>query len=121
MLKITKSSPTRVDIELNGQLDADTMRAALDELIEKSQDVEDGQMLYRITDFAVPTLGAMGVEFSRLPKLFGLLGKFDKCAVLSDAGWIRKAAEIEGAVFPGIAIKSFDLSESDAAAEWLVE
>jgi len=121
MLKVTKSSPTRVDIELNGQLDADDMRAALDELIEKSQDVVEGQMLYRISDLAIPTLGAMGVEFSRLPKLFGLLGKFDKCAVLSDAGWIRKAAEIEGAIFPGITIKSFDLSENEAAEQWLAE
>ncbi|MEP3049868.1 MAG: STAS/SEC14 domain-containing protein [Erythrobacter sp.] len=78
MIKITASSPTRIDIELAGQIDADDMRIALDELIDKSQNITQGRMFYRITDFALPTLGAMEVEMSRLPKLFGLLGKFDK-------------------------------------------
>ena len=119
MLKITQPSANRVDIELQGQIDADAMRAALDDLIAKSRGVSNGRMLYRITDFSLPTLGAIGVEFSRLPKLFGLLGKFDKCAVLSDESWIRKAAEVEGAVFPGIDIKSFKLSDTADAEAWL--
>lgn len=119
MLKITKPAPNRVDIELQGQIDSDGMRVALDDLIEKSSDVTHGRMLYRITDFSMPTLGAIGVEFSRLPKLFGLLGKFDKCAVLSDSGWIRKAAEVEGALFPGIVMKSFELDDGEAAEAWL--
>jgi hypothetical protein len=119
MLKITKSSANRVDIELSGTLDADTMRAGLDDLIAQSEDVSGGSMLYTVTDFSLPTLGALGVELQRLPKLFALLGKFDRCAVLSDTAWLRTAAEIEGAVIPGIAIKSFELHEAAAAEAWL--
>ena len=119
MLTITKPSPDRVDIDLDGRIDADIMRAALDDLIAKSQGVKGGRMLYRIRNFELPTLGAIGVEFSKLPKLFGLLGAFDKCAVLSDSAWLNKAAEIEGAVFPGIEIKSFGLDQQDVAEEWL--
>ena len=95
------------------------MRTALDELIEASHEVTQGVMCYRITQFELPKVGAIAVELSRLPKLFGLLGKFDKCAVLSDSGWIRTAAEIEGAIFPGIKIKSFELNENEAAEVWL--
>ena len=119
MLTVTKPSANRVDIELDGAVDTETMRAALDDLIAKSEDVKNGRMLYTITEFAMPSLGAIGVEFQLLPKLFGLLGKFDRCAVLSDAGWLRTAAEIEGAVFPGIDIKSFELDQRDAAEAWL--
>lgn len=119
MLKIAKTSPNRVDIELDGGINSDQMRTALDQLIEASDGVKNGLMLYRITDFEMPTAGAIAVEFSRLPKLFGLLGKFDRCAVLSDSAWIRTTAEIEGAVFPGIKIKSFELNESEAAEKWL--
>ncbi|MGH1465034.1 MAG: STAS/SEC14 domain-containing protein [Cognatishimia sp.] len=119
MLKITQKAPDRLDIELFGTLNTDDMRLGLDELIEKSADITNGKMLYTITDFTMPTLGAIGVEFTRLSKLFGLLGKFDKCAVLSDASWIRTAAEIEGAVFPGIEIKSFHLNDTAAAELWL--
>lgn len=119
MLRVTKPSPNRVDIELSGTLDADAMRAALDDLIAKSEDVTNGKMLYTITDFSMPSLGAIGVELQRLPKLFGLLGKFDRCAVLCDESWLRTAAEIEGALFPGIQIKSFERAEAEDAEAWL--
>ncbi|MEI4233819.1 STAS/SEC14 domain-containing protein [Roseovarius sp. D22-M7] len=121
MLTITKPAENRVDIELSGRVDAEAMSTALDDLIAKSDDVTKGRMLYKIPEFAMPTLGAIGVELARMPKLFGLLGKFDRCAVLSDASWIRNAAEVEGALFPGIEIKSFELAETAAAEAWLAE
>ena len=37
MFKITKISNDRLDIELGGSLDADSIRVLLDELIEKSE------------------------------------------------------------------------------------
>ena len=119
MLKITKVSENRVDIDLKGHLDSDEMAKGLDELIAASEGVENGQMLYRITSFAMPSLGAFGVEMARLPKLFGLIGKFTRCAVLADVAWLRTAAEVEGALIPGLTIKAFELDEVDAAETWL--
>lgn len=119
MLTITKPAANRVDIELSGRIDSEEMANGLDDLLEKSQDVNAGVMLYRITTFAFPDLGAIAAEMARLPKLFGLLGRFDRCAVVSDAAWVRTAAEVEGALFPGIDIKGFDLSDGDAAEAWL--
>lgn len=121
MLKVKKSSDTRLDIELDGTLDSAMMRLALDELIETSQGITGGRMLYTITDFAMPTFGAILVEFGYLSKLFRLLGQFDRCAVLSDASWLRTAAEIEGRMFPGIEIKSFELEDRAAAEAWLAK
>lgn len=121
MLTVTKISSNRVDIELNGILDAETMASGLDELIETSEGITNGRMLYRIPEFSMPTVSAFAVELQRLPKLFGLLGKYDRCAVLSDAAWLRTAAEIEGALIPGIKIKSFELHETAAAEAWLAE
>jgi len=119
MLSVSKPSANRLDIELSGALDAEAMRAALDHLIENSEGITQGKMLYRISDFETPTLGAMAVEFHRMPKLFSLISQFEKCAVLSDTAWIRTAAEIEGAVIPSLVIKSFGLSDSKAAEAWL--
>lgn len=121
MLKITKPAANRVDLELNGPLDSESMASGLDDLIEKSEDVKHGRMLYTITDFSMPSIGAIGVEMQRLPKLFGLLGKFDKCAVICDETWLRTAAEIEGKLFPGIDIKSFQTNELEEAEKWLAE
>ncbi|SHG57594.1 STAS/SEC14 domain-containing protein [Cognatishimia maritima] len=119
MLKITQNGPNRIDIDLNGQIDAVNMRVALDEIMALSEGMENGTMLYRIPEFTMPTLAAIGVEMTYLPRLFVLLGKFDRCAVLTDAAWLKKAAEIEGALIPGIDIKSFDLNEEEAAEKWL--
>lgn len=119
MLTVTKPEPNRVDLEISGRIDSDEMARGLDELLEKAQDVNAGLMLYRINSLAFPDLGAIAVEMARLPKLLGLLGRFDRCAVLSDAAWIRTTAEVEGALFPGLDIKAFDLAEDDAAEAWL--
>lgn len=119
MFTVTKQSQSRVDIDISGGLDSNIMSAGLDALLDASQGVEHGQMLYTIRDFELPTLGALGIEMSYLGKLFGLLGKFDRCAVLCDAGWIRTAAEVEGALIPGLKIKAFQLDEEKAAVAWL--
>jgi hypothetical protein len=119
LLNVSKPSAHRVDIELSGALDAEAMRSALDHLIEKSESITHGKMLYKISDFEMPMLGAMAVELHRMPRLFSLTSKFDKCAVLSDTAWIRTAAEIEGAVIPSLPIKSFALADAKAAEAWL--
>ena len=121
MFRVTPNGPNRVDIEFSGKLDSDEMKTALDELAEKTRDIENGRMLYRVGDFELPTLGAIGVEFTRLPSMFGLMRKFDRCAVLADKKWIKTVGEIEGALIPGLDIKGFDPDEEAAAEAWLAE
>ncbi|WP_223423031.1 SpoIIAA family protein [Tateyamaria pelophila] len=117
MFHITKTAENRLDIALSGSVDADEMGRALDDLIDQSEEVSQGLMLYTITDFAMPSMAAIGVEMSRLPKLFSLLGKFNRCAVVCETQWIRTVAEVEGALLPGLEIKAFETAE--AAETWL--
>ncbi|MGB7319659.1 MAG: STAS/SEC14 domain-containing protein [Planktotalea sp.] len=119
MFTVTKPKPNRINIDLNGGIDANIMTAGLEELFRLSQDVKHGRILYTIADFEMPTLGAIGAEILELPKMFKLLGKYERCAVLSDHGWIRSAAELEGALIPHLEIKSFHLDEARAAEAWL--
>ena len=121
MLKITKQNTHRLDLELSGPLDSELMKLGLDDLLAKSKDIEHGRMLYTIHDFEMPTAGALVVELMRLPELFGLLGRFDKCAVLSDTKWLRTVAEFEGILIPGLEIKAFEPHESNAAEAWLAK
>ena len=119
MLTISRPRADRLDITLSGSLDSDQMRTGLDQLTKEAASITHGKMLYTISDFEMPTLGAMAVEFYKMPQMLGLIGKFDKCAVISDTAWIRKAAEIEGMVFRTLAIKSFSAAEIKAAEIWL--
>ena len=119
MFKVIPNGINRLDIELSGKLNTEEMKIALDELESKSKDIENGKMLYEIVDFHIPSLGAIAVEFSRLPSMFGLMKKFDRAAVLTDKIWIKKASEFEGHFFPGLEIKAFDRDQKEEAEAWL--
>lgn len=119
MFKVIPNGSNRLDIEISGKLDSNDMKVALDNLLSASEGIEHGRMLYRIEDFKLPSLGAIGVEFSRLPELFKLLRIFDRVAVIAEEGWIQSASEIEGALIPGLEIKAFDLGEEAEAETWL--
>ena len=121
MFKISKIGQNRLDIELSGKLNSEEMQTALDELESKSQDIKNGVMLYDVVEFHLPSVGAIAIEFSRLPSMFGLIRKFKKAAVLTDKNWIQKASELEGLLIPGIDIKAFNRDQKEEAESWLSE
>ena len=119
MFNVIPNGINRLDIELSGKLNTEEMKIALDELVSKSKDIENGKMLYDVIDFHLPSLGAIAVEFSRLPAMFGLMKKFDRAAVLTDKTWLKKVSEFEGALYPGLEIKAFDRDQKEGAEDWL--
>jgi len=119
MFTVTINNKNRLDINLNGKIDSESMEIALDELINKSENITNGTMLYTIDNFQLPTLGAIAIEFSRLPSMFNLIKKFDRVAVITDKTWLQKASEFEGALIPGLEIKAFNLEEKEEAENWL--
>ncbi|MGB5992933.1 MAG: STAS/SEC14 domain-containing protein [Desulfobacterales bacterium] len=52
-----------------------------------------------------------------LPAMFGLMKKFDRAAVLTDKTWLKKVSEFEGALYPGLEIKAFNIDQK--AEAWL--
>ena len=121
MFKVTKKEPNRLDIELSGKLDSEEMQIALDELEMKSQEIENGLMLYDVVEFHLPSLKAITIEFSRLPSMFGFIRRFKKAAVLSDKNWLKKVSEFEGLLIPGFEIKAFDRDQILEAESWLLD
>ena len=119
MFKVTPNGKNRLDIELSGKLSTENMKIALDELVSKAKDIENGKMLYEIIDFNLPSLGAIAIELSRLPSMLGLMKKFDRAAVLTDKTWLKTASELEGLFFPGLVIKAFDRDQKAEAEAWL--
>jgi hypothetical protein len=119
VFKIERVSNNRLDIEMSGKLDSEGMAQALDELVEKSAGIENGKMLYDVIDYQLPTLGAITLEFKRMPKMFDLIKRFRRAAVLSDKTWLKTISELEGKLMPGLEIKAFDREERAAAEQWL--
>lgn len=121
MFHVTRIGDKRIDVDFSGKLDSIEMRFALDELMRKSEGIVHGQMLFRVGDFVMPTLGAVGIELSRIPQMFRFMRRFDRCAVVCAKEWMRKASEIEGALIPGLTVKAFDQHQVTEAHNWLEE
>ena len=121
MFRIERTAENRLEITMSGRLDEDSMRSALDEIVAKTADIEEGRMLYDVIDFHLPTLSAIRIEFARLPSMLGLMKRFDRAAVLTDKSWLQKVSEIEGWFFPNLEIKAFARTERDKAETWLSE
>ncbi|MCK4503734.1 MAG: STAS/SEC14 domain-containing protein [Desulfuromonadales bacterium] len=119
MFKVTKNGINRLDLELSGKLDAEEMKIALAELVSKSEKIENGKMLYDVIDFHLPSLGAIAVELSQFPAMFGLIHKFDRAAVLTDKNWLKKVSEFKGFLLPSLEIKAFDRDQREEAEAWL--
>jgi hypothetical protein len=54
-----------------------------------------------------------------MPKMFDLIKRFRRAAVLSDKTWLKTISELEGKLMPGLEIKAFDREERAAAEQWL--
>jgi len=119
MFLITRVGSNRLDIEMSGKLDTEHMEKALEELVTKSEGIEDGMMLYDIVDYRLPSFDAIMIEFSRLPSMMGFIRKFRRAAVLTDKNWLKVASEVEGAVIPGLEIKAFKRDQKADAEAWL--
>jgi len=119
MLKITKSAPNRLDLELQGKITTEDMQEILDEFVSASKEIEHGKILYIIYGLDFPSIDAIMVKLSRLPELFRLLKRFDRMAILTNKTWLQKIAEFEGFLIPGLEIKAFNLDEKAEAEAWL--
>lgn len=119
MFKIERVGEDRLDIEMSGKLDSAGMAQALDELVEKSEGITNGKMLYDVIDYQLPSLGAITLELSRLPQMFGLIKRFRRAAVLSDKSWLKTISELEGKLMPMLEIKAFGREDRAAALQWL--
>jgi len=119
MLDIHKEDGGVYLIRISGEITSVEMDRELDRLIELTKDVVKGKLLYDIRDFEMPGVGAIMVEFGKMPQLFGLVRRFDKAAVLAETPWLRALAEWEGMLFPGLEIRSFGHKDERQAREWL--
>ena len=115
MFQVSRRGENRIDIDFSGKLDSQAMRAALDDLLFKSEGISHGRMLYRIGDFDLPTLVPSAWARHASPQLLRFIRRFDRCAVIAGKEWLRKASEVEGALIPGLTIKAFDLHQEAEA------
>ena len=81
-------------------------------------DMEHGLLMYRIGELEMLTIGAIVLELKNLPKIFRLVQKIDRIAVVFsrlDTNGYRDRRQTHSR----LGMKSFDLDRESAAIEWL--
>lgn len=119
MLQLTNRDGGRIDIAMDGKVDAAAMERVLDELILHMETSVDARLLFDVRNFHLPSLDAIRVKVSKMRSLFGMLSKIDRIAILTDEGWMRQASRIENLVLPGIELRAFARADRMQAEEWL--
>ena len=118
MYKIYKINDNHIDVTFIGKLDNNDMKGFIDEFSSLSEGCKNAALVFRLSDFHVPTLGALLVELSHLPKILTTVHKFDRCAILTDEGWVKNWASVEAALIPGMKIKCFTSKQEEDAVAW---
>lgn len=115
MFDITRDADGIIHIEISGQIDSEAMRKGLDRFLDLVGKEGPIDAVYLARDISMPTAGAIAVEFGYLPKLFGLIGRMRRIALVSNQGWVRGWAKVESAFIPGLVIECFEPGEEDRA------
>lgn len=125
---ITQPSNTHIELTIEGKISSEDMAHLLDEWMQAMEsmnqadpdnNLQNATLLYRINNFAMPTLSAVMNEMRRMPELWATMKYFGKIALISDQQWIQKVAELEGWMIPNLDIKGFNPDDESAAKVWL--
>lgn len=71
----------------------------------------------------VKRFSGMSVEAFLKDITFSLrhLKDFEREAIVSDAAWLKKLANIGDRIFPSIEVRHFSVSEKDEALKWIID
>ncbi|MBT8414401.1 MAG: STAS/SEC14 domain-containing protein [Boseongicola sp.] len=108
-----------VRLTIGGKIDEAQMKDGLEEFLKIVEAADKTDFLYTIENFEFPALQAIAVEMGYIPRLISSLPKIGKVAVVADQAWLRKAADIEGMLIPGLTIQTFPPDGEDDAKAWL--
>ena len=122
MLRLHADTPPHVlAFEIDGTVTAPDM----DDLYNAVERVTEGtgpvHVCGEIHGIGGLTLDAIGASLKRGVGLLGRIGRVKRYAVVSDVGWIRTVAELEGAVIPGMSVRVWPTAQRDDALAWASE
>ena len=118
MLKLLPDLPAHVvGFRLDGTV-TDADMALLYRAVEQALERGKIHLYAEITGLGGLTLDALGTNVKRGMALLPRLGQVKRYAVVSDVGWIQSVASFEGAVIPGLTVRTWAEADADEALAW---
>ena len=117
MIDIHQPAPDRLDLVVRGTLDEHALQGAAVELEAK---LAAGTALLldlrELDDVTAKGLARDAVEGMRLA---GRLARCRRIAVVAAEAWLRAASRVDGALLPGVEVRTFGTGQIEEARGWL--
>lgn len=120
MLSITTLSPAALEMVVDGPMSRADVASAFDQLEAVLDKTETLDLLVDVRGKPDLHLGLIIEELKRLPLVIRMIRAIGRVALIADAGWVRTAAKIEGAVIPGVHYETYERDEAAHARRWLM-
>ena len=111
-------APHVVAFRLEGQITADDVGRAIRLIEARLQEHEPVSLIIEVGDVKAVTVAAMVEDLRHGLGQIRHLGRYHRVALVAAQGWLRAAAQVEGAVLPGVEVRTFTPAEQIDATAW---
>ena len=111
-------APHVVAFRLEGQITADDVGRAIRLIETRLQEHEPVSLIIEVGDVKAVTVAAMVEDLRHGLGQIRHLGRYHRVALVAAQGWLRAAAQVEGAVLPGVEVRAFTPAEQIDATAW---
>ncbi len=118
-IRVGREGEDLIRLDVEGEIDAEEMRKGIEAFLSVAETLEGFDLLYIVRDMRMPSLAAMRVELGYFGRLWRLIPRMRRSALVANQRWIRTAAKAESAIIPGLTIETFE--EEAPARAWLAE
>lgn len=108
-----------VHMSITGNIKPESMTQGLDWIHELDAEDDDFNLRIDMAQSEFDDLAAISAEFKRVATVLRHSKSAKKCALMTDSMFLRNSAKVEGAVIPGLEVRTFDLDETTPAERWL--
>lgn len=115
---VTRPGTDLVEIDFSGTPEADSMRAAHDELARVAEEHGSLRLLARYGDIDLRHMSPSA--FWEDLKNVALLPRISRCAVVADQSWVRVLTDTVGRILP-CEVKAFEREQEPEARRWVGE
>ena len=104
---------------LSGNMRPETFSETLDWIESAAAEEDELKLRLDIPSKAFDDLSGASRAFRRVADALRRTTAWDKCAVITDSGYLSNSFKVESAVIPGLDLMVFKPTEADAADAWL--
>jgi len=108
-----------VHMIITGNIQPESMSQGLDWIHELDAQDDNFNLRIDMAQAEFDDLAAISQEFKRVATVLRHSKSSKKCALMTDSMFLRNSAKVEGAVIPGLEVRTFDLDETTPAERWL--